>query len=45
MRNNSGKSDVAAEHGEEKSVLIDATQLKARRKATSMGVRKGGVVA
>lgn len=34
---------LAAEHGEKKTVMIDATHLKARRTATSMGVRKGGV--
>ena len=34
---------LAAEHGEEKTVMIDATYLKAHRTATSMGVKKGGV--
>ena len=29
--------------GEEKTVMIDATYLKAHRTATSMGVKKGGV--
>ena len=29
---------LAAEHGEEKTVMIDATYLKAHRTATSMGV-------
>ena len=32
---------TAAEHGERKTVMIDATYLKARRSATSMGVKKG----
>ena len=30
----------AAEHGEEKTVMIDATYLKAHRTATSMGVKR-----
>lgn len=34
---------LAAEHGERKTVMIDATHLKAHRTATSMGVKKGGV--
>ena len=34
---------LAAEHTEEKTVMIDATYLKAHRTATSMGVKKGGV--
>ena len=34
---------LAAEHGEETTVMIDATYLKAHRTATSMAVRKGGV--
>lgn len=34
--------DLAAEHGEEKTAMIDATYLKAHRTATSMGVKKGG---
>ena len=33
---------LAAEHGEEKTVMIDATYLKARRTASSLGVRSGG---
>ena len=33
---------LAADHGEEKTVMIDATYLKAHRTATSMGVKKGG---
>ena len=36
---------LAADHGEEKTAMIDATYLKAYRTATSMGVKKGGVVA
>lgn len=31
---------LPAEHGEEKIVLIDATYLKSRRAATSLGVKK-----
>ena len=34
---------LAAEHGEKKTVMIDATYLKAHRTATSLGVKKGGV--
>ena len=34
---------LAAEHGEKKTVMIGATDLKAQRTATSMGVKKGGV--
>ena len=33
---------LAAEHGEEKTVMIDATYLKAHRTATSLGVKKEG---
>ena len=33
---------LAAGHGEKKTVMIDATYLKAHRTATSMGVKKGG---
>ncbi|GAB5463246.1 MAG: hypothetical protein HoeaKO_33370 [Hoeflea alexandrii] len=33
---------LAAEHGEEKTVMIDATYLKAHRTATSLGVKKRG---
>ena len=33
---------LAAEHGEERTVMIDATYLKAHRTATSLGVKKGG---
>ena len=32
---------LAAEHGEKKTVMIDATYLKAHRTATSLGVKKG----
>ena len=34
---------LAADHGEKKTVLIDATYLKAHRTATSMGVKNRGV--
>jgi hypothetical protein len=34
---------LAAEQCEEKTVMIDATYLKAHRTATSPGVKKGGV--
>lgn len=34
---------LPAEHSEEKTVMIDATHLKAHRTATSMGLKKGGV--
>lgn len=33
---------LAADHGE-KTVMIDATYLKAHRTASSLGVKKGGV--
>lgn len=36
---------LAAEHGEETTVMIDATYLKAHRTATSMAVKKGDVAA
>jgi len=36
---------LAADHGEEKTAMIDATHLKAHRTASSLGVKKGGVVA
>lgn len=36
---------LAAEHGEETTVMIDATYQKAHRTATSMAVKKGGVAA
>ena len=35
--------DLAAEHGEVKTVMIDATYLKAQRTATRLGVKKGGL--
>ncbi|ASP21979.1 transposase [Antarctobacter heliothermus] len=34
---------LAAEHGEKKTVMIDATYLKAHRTASSLGAKKGGV--
>jgi transposase len=34
---------LTAKYGEKKTVMIDATYLKAHRTATSMGVKKGGV--
>lgn len=36
---------LAAGRGEEKTVMTDATYLKAHRTATSLGVKKGGVAA
>ena len=36
---------LAANHGEEKAVMIDAAYLKAHRIASSLGVKKGGAVA
>lgn len=33
---------LSADHGEEKTVVIDATYLKAHRMASSLGVKKGG---
>ncbi len=33
---------LASEHGDEKTVMIDATYLKAHRTTTSMGVKKAG---
>lgn len=36
---------LAAEHREEKAVMIDATYLKAHRAATSMAAKKGSVYA
>ncbi|EAR49645.1 hypothetical protein OG2516_17920 [Oceanicola granulosus HTCC2516] len=36
---------LAAEHGEKKTVMIDATYLKAHRTASSLGVKEGGVAA
>ena len=34
---------LAAEHGEKKTVMIDATYLKAHRTAASLAAKKGGV--
>ena len=34
---------LAADHGEQKTVMIDATYLKAHRTASSLGAKKGGV--
>jgi hypothetical protein len=34
---------LAANHGQKKTVMIDATYFKAHRTATSMGVKKGDV--
>ena len=36
---------LAADHGEEKTVMIDATYLKAHRTASSLAVKKGGAAA
>ena len=36
---------LAAEHGEKKTVMIDATYLKAHRTASSLGVKKEGAAA
>ena len=36
-------ADLASEHCEQKTAMIDATYLKAHRTATSMGVETGGV--
>jgi transposase len=36
---------LAAEHGEKKTAMIDATYLKAHRTATSLVAKKGGVAA
>ena len=33
---------LAAEHGEEKTVMIDATYLEAHRTASSLGLKSGG---
>ncbi len=32
---------LSADHGEENTVMIDATYLKAHRTASSLGVKKG----
>ena len=34
---------LAVDHGEERTVMIDATYLEAHRTASSLGVKKGGV--
>ncbi len=34
---------LAADHGEQATVMIDATYLKTHRTASSLGVKKGGV--
>ena len=34
---------LAADHGEERTVMIEATYLEAHRTASSLGVKKGGV--
>lgn len=34
---------LAAEHGEETTVMIDATHLKAHRTSSRLGMKKGGV--
>lgn len=36
---------LAANHGGEKTAMIDATYLKAHRTASSLGVKKGGAAA
>ena len=36
---------LAVEHGEQKTVMIDATYLKVHRTATSMAAKKGGAFA
>ena len=36
---------LVAQHGEKKTVMIDATYLKAHRTASSLGAKKGGVAA
>ena len=36
---------LASKHGEKKTVMIDATYLKAHRTASSLGVKKGGAAA
>ena len=33
---------LAADHGEEKTVMIDATYLEAHRTASSLGLKSGG---
>ena len=36
---------LAADHGEQKTVMIDATYLKAHRTASSLAAKKGDVAA
>jgi len=36
---------LTAQHGEKTTVMIDATYLKTHRTASSLGAKKGGVVA
>lgn len=36
---------LAADHGEEKTVMIDDTYLKPHRKASSLAVKKGSLAA
>jgi len=36
-------ASLAAEHDEEKPVIIEATYFKAHRTATSLGVKKGAL--
>jgi hypothetical protein len=36
---------LAARHGGKKTVMIDATYLKTRRTASSLGAKEGGVAA
>lgn len=36
-------TDLAAEAADEKTIMIDATYLKAHRTASSLRVKKGGV--
>lgn len=36
---------LAADHGDEKTVMIHATYLKAHRTASRLGVKKGGAAA
>lgn len=35
-------ASLAADHGEKKTVMVDATYLKAHRTASSLGAKKGG---
>ncbi|KUP94684.1 hypothetical protein TRIHO_06100 [Tritonibacter horizontis] len=36
---------LAADHGQTKTVMIDATDMKAHRSATNLGIKKGDAVA